>query len=331
MVDRKVRWGVISTANIARVAVIPAIQASRNGEIVGVASRDKQKAREFADKLNIPASYGTYEELVSAEDIEAVYIPLPNSMHREYAIKAAQEHKHILCEKPLAMNAAECIEMQDAARRNGVKLMEAFMYRFHPQLKQVIEFIQGGAIGTMQFIHAVFTFNVTNPVNIRLQPQLGGGALMDVGCYCVNSSRTLAGQEPVEVQAFGKWGSTGVDEQMAGSLRFANGLLAQFDCGLKMQRRESYQIVGTEGMLDIPVAFLPGTQDTIIRHRRGREETVHSIPGDDEYRLMVEHFADSILHDLPPRYLPAEAAANMRVMEALYRSAGNSGRPERVA
>ncbi len=331
MANRKIRWGVLSTANIGRAAVIPAIQHSYNGELVAIASRDAQKARDFAAKLNIPSSYDSYEALLAADDIDAVYIPLPNSLHHEWTLKAAAAGKHILCEKPLALNAAECDAMAEAARLHGVKLMEAFMYRFHPQTQKVVELIGSGAIGEVRLIHAAFTFRVTNPSNIRLQAQLGGGSLMDVGCYCVNLSRTLAAQEPIEVQAYANWSASGVDEQMVGNLRFANGLLAPFDCALSLSRREFYQVVGTEGALDVPVAFLPGANDTLIRQRIGRDEVVHTIAGVDEYRLMVEHFAECVLRDQPPRYPPAEAAANMRVIEALYRSARNGGRPERIA
>ena len=331
MVERKIRWGVLSTANIGRGAVIPAIQQASNSELLAVASRDPQKAQDFAARLKIPKAYGGYDALFADGDIDAVYIPLPNSLHREWTIKAAEAGKHILCEKPLALNATECVEMADAAQQHRVKLMEAFMYRFHPQTKRVFELVRGGVLGEVRLIHSAFTFRVTNPQNIRLQASLGGGSLMDVGCYCVNVSRTLAGQEPIEVQAYANWGASGVDEQIAATLRFAGGLLAQFDCALSLSRREYYQVVGTEGALDVPLAFLPGTHDTVIRERHGRDETVHTISGVDEYRLMVEHFANCVLQDEPPRYPPAEAAANMQVIEALYRSARNEGRPELLA
>jgi xylose dehydrogenase (NAD/NADP) len=311
--------------------VLPAIQQSNNGELVAVASRDKQKARDFATKLAIPMSYGSYDALLSANDIDAVYIPLPNSLHREWTIKAAEAKKHVLCEKPLAMNSAECAEMDSAAHRNGVKLMEAFMYRFHPQTQKVLELVQTAAIGDLRLIHSAFTFRVTNPANIRLQPELGGGSLMDVGCYCVNISRTIAGQEPIEVQAYANWGSTGVDDQMIGNLRFGNGLLAQFDCALTLSRREFYQLVGTDGTIDVPVAFLPGEDKTTIGLQQGRNERSLEISGVDEYRLMVEHFASCVLKDAPLRYPPAEAAANMRTIEALYRSARHQGKPENLA
>jgi len=331
MTANKLRFGVIGTANIGRFEVIPAIQCSNNSKVVAVASRDKQKAFDFAAAFGIPRSYGSYEALLDDPGVDALYIPLPNSLHREWAIKGAEAGKHILCEKPLALNAAECAEMADAAERNGVKLMEAFMYRFHPRTEKVIELIQSGAIGDLRLIHAAFTFRVSNPADIRLQPALGGGSLMDVGSYCVNLSRTLTGAEPVEVQAYARWGETGIDEQMVGTLRFANDLFAQFDGAFTAERRECYQAVGSKGYLDVPKAFLPGTADTEIYQREGRRcEVLYTIPGANEYQLMVEHFADCVRNDRPLRYPPLEAAANMRVIEALYHSARNGGRPESI-
>jgi predicted dehydrogenase len=205
MAKTELTWGVISTSNIGRAAVNPAIQASSNGELLAVASRNEETAREFATKAGLPDYYGSYEALLDDERIDAVYIPLPNSLHREWTVKAAEKGKHILCEKPLALNAAQCDEMQRAAEANGVRLMEAFMYRFHPQTEKVVEMVRKGVVGDLRFIRSAFTFRLTNPDNIRLNPELGGGALMDVGCYCVNVSRTVAGQEPMEVQALVTW------------------------------------------------------------------------------------------------------------------------------
>lgn len=324
---KKIRWGVLSTANIGRAAVIPAIQASNNGAMVAVASRSGPKAQEFANKLNIPQAFDSYEALLAAKDIEAVYIPLPNSLHMEWTIKAAEAGKHILCEKPLALDAEECDRMEAAARANGVKLMEAFMYRFHPRTEQVLRMVGAGELGDLRLIHAAFTFRLTRPDNIRLQPELGGGALMDVGCYCVNICRTVAGVEPLEVQAFANWSPGGVDEQLVGTLRFTNGLIAQFDCALSLERREEITLAGTHAFLHVPAAFLPGTESAPIRVVHGRQgETVQTIPGTDEYQRMVEHFGECILTDQPVRYPAAEAAANMRVIQALYRSAREQGR-----
>lgn len=331
MTDGKLQWGVIGTANIGRVAVLPAIQHSVNGDLLAVASRDAAKAESFAAKVGIPRTYGSYEALLAADDIDAVYIPLPNSLHHEWVIKAAQAGKHILCEKPLALNAAECLEMDAAAQEHGVVLMEAFMYRFHPQTEKVLELLEKGVVGQPRLISSAFAFRLSNPDNIRFRPDLGGGSLMDVGCYCVNANRTLAGAEPVEVQAFANWNPTGVDNEMVGSLRFEDGLLAQFSCALTLERREFYQVVGPEGCIEAPSAFIPGTEDTTILEHHGRQGSVaHRISGVDEYQVMVEHFAQCVLEGKAVRYPPTEAAANMRVINALQRSARNEGRPERV-
>lgn len=333
MINRNLRWGVLGTANIGRAAVIPAIQRSRNGTLVAIASRDQRRADEFVAtaKINLDRTYGSYEALLAEEDIDAIYIPLPNSLHKGWTIKAAQAGKHILCEKPLALNVEECAQMEEAAVANGVKLMEAFMYRFHPQTSKVIELLQSGAIGEVSLIRATFSFLVKDPENIRCHRELGGGSLMDVGSYCVNVCRTLMGEEPIEVQAFARWGDTGVDEQLVGSLRFVGDRFAQFDSALTLERWECYQVVGTEGHLDVPMAFLPGRGDTTIYEYHGRSEPIsHTISGVDEYQLMVEHFADCILDDQPCRYSPSEAGSNMRVIQALYRSARNSGRPEAI-
>ena len=327
-VTRRVRWGVMSTANIGRRAVNPAIQASRNGELAAIASREGERAREVASELGIPRAHDGYEALLEDDGVDAVYIPLPNSLHREWTIRAADAGKHILCEKPLAPTEPECRDMEAAAETHGVTLMEAFMYRFHPRTEELIEMVRRGAVGDVRMIRSAFTFRLTTPGNIRLDPELGGGALMDVGCYCVNVSRTLAGREPVEVQAMARWAPSGVDELLAGTLRFEGGLFAQFDCALTLERRETCEVAGTEGFLTVPRAYLPGTDEASILETWGREpEVAHAVPGVDQYRLMVEHFADCVLEGRPPRYPADEAARNMRVIEALYRSARDGGKP----
>jgi xylose dehydrogenase (NAD/NADP) len=331
MDERRIRWGVISTANIGRAAVNPAIQASSNGELVAVASRTGARATAFAAEHGFSRAYGSYEALLDDETIDAVYIPLPNGLHREWTIRAAEAGKHVLCEKPLALDAAECEEMQAAADGAGVKLMEAFMYRFHPRTERVVEMLRSGAIGEPRVVRSAFTFRLRSPDNIRLDPELGGGALMDVGCYCVNVSRTLAGEEPESAQASAHWTERGVDELLVGVLRFPGGLVAHFDCALTLERAEAYEVGGTDASLRVESAFLPGTDDVEILESRGREGvTSHGVEGVDEYRLMVEHFADCVLDDREPRYPASEAAANMRVIEALYASARGGGKPVEV-
>jgi len=331
MPQGKLRWGILSTAHIGRAAVIPAIRASRNGEVRAVASRDRERARAFASETGIPQAYGSYQELLEAGDVDAIYIALPNSLHCEWTVKAAAAGKHVLCEKPLGATSGECDEMDRAARENGVILMEAFMYRFHPRTERVSKLVRDGAIGPLRAIQSAFTFRLRRGDDIRLQKELAGGALMDVGCYCVNLSRTLAGSEPVEAQAFALWAESGVDAQLAGTLRFQSGLLSQFDCALTLERREWYQASGPEGSLSVASAFLPGEGETRIEEHHGRAgRSTHTLPGADEYRLMVEHFADSVLEGREVRYPASEAAANLRAIEALYRSARNGGRPEPV-
>lgn len=324
--SKPLRWGVLSTANIGRVAVNPAIQSSANGVLVAVASRGADRARDFAEATGIPRWHGTYEGLIEDPEVDAVYVPLPNSLHREWAIRAAQAGKHVLCEKPLALTETECREMEDAATQAGVLLMEAFMYRFHPRTQRVVELTRQGYLGAFRNLRSTFTFRLTRPGNIRMDPELGGGALMDVGCYCVNVARTVAGAEPVEVHARANWADTGVDAEMTGLLRFADGAMAHFDCALTQERCEAYEVQGEDGYLRVPRAFLPGTADAVMEEVRGRgARTDHVVPGADEYRLMVEHFADCALTGAPLRYPASEAALNMRTIEALYRSARTGG------
>ena len=325
-----VRWGILSTANIGRKAVAPAIQNSSNGELVAVASRDEEKAQSYANEFNMAKSYGSYETLLGDADIDAVYIPLPNSMHKEWTVKAALAGKHILCEKPLGLTAQECLEMDEAARTNGVKLMEAFMYRFHPRTEAAIKLVRNGSLGAVRFIRSSFSFKLSNPENIRLDPELGGGSLMDVGCYCINVSRTLVEEEPLEAQAFVTWGESGVDEEMVATLRFPGNIFAQFNCALTLPRQEYYEVVGEAGRFKVPAAFLPGADDVEIV-ASGLEPETRIFSGVDEYQLMVEHFANCILTDRQPRYRAEEAAANMRVTEALYSSVQHQGRLEPLA
>jgi len=325
------RWGVLSTANIGRAAVSPAIRASSNGTLVAVASRDDARARAFAEEHGIPRHYGSYEALLEDTEIDAVYVPLPNSLHLEWTVKAAVAGKHVLCEKPLALDEAQCRAMEAAADEAGVRLMEAFMYRFHPRTRRVIDRIAAGDVGTVRMIRSSFTFRLTRSDNIRWIPELGGGALMDVGCYCVSVSRTVAGSEPVEAQATATWTERGVDSELVGILRFADGIVAHFDCALTMERNERYEVAGTEGVIEVPSSFLPGADDVPLRLHRGRAgSTTETVGGADEYRRMVEHFADCVIHDRPFDYPADEAARNMRVIGALYRSARAGGVPVAV-
>jgi xylose dehydrogenase (NAD/NADP) len=328
MSSQNITWGVLGTANIGRVAVIPAIQAAGRSTLLGVASRTPERAGSFADEVGIPRSYGSYAELLADDDISAVYIPLPNALHREWAINAARAGKHVLCEKPLAMDAAQCLEMDQAGKAAGVKMMEAFMYRFHPRTERVIEMVQSGSLGAVSTVESSFTFRLRHAENIRFSHALGGGALMDVGCYCVNVSRTMVGEEPSSVSAVAVPAPSGVEGRLTGFMSFPSGTTAHFDCSLLDERRERYLVAGEDGYVEVENAFLPGETDCDICEVRGRNNrTVHTVSGVNEYQLMVEHFTDCILNDSEPRYGVQEAAANMRAITALLASARSGGEP----
>ena len=325
---KQLRWGVLGVAGIALKAVIPAIQRSANGRLLAIASRTRERAAESAGRLGIPRAYGSYEAMLADPEVEAVYIPLPNSMHREWTLRCAEAGKHVLCEKPLALTAANAEEMIAACRRHGVVLMEAFMYRFHPRTLRVAELAAQGALGEIRLVRASFTFRVRSPDNIRLNPDLGGGSLYDVGCYGVNVSRMLLG-EPTTAFAFGRIGAGGVDEVLGAVLRFEGDRVAVVDCGLTLSRREEVEVVGDGGRLVVPTAFLPGVADAELHMFVDQERKVLTVPGVDQYQVMVEQFAEVARGDAPLLLPPEDAVANLRAIEALLRSL-RSARAEEV-
>jgi len=318
---RTVTWGVLGLAYIGRVAVIPALQRARNARLVAIASRTPARAGEEARRLGIPRAYGSYDALLEDADVDAVYIPLPNTLHREWTLRCAAAGKHVLCEKPLAISAADGEAMIAGCRRHGVALMEAFMYRFHPRTERVLQIVAAGGLGEIRFVRASFTYPARDPrTSIRFNPDLGGGALYDVGCYAVNLCRAVLG-EPTDVVASGAIGPTGVDEVAAGVLRFDDRRVAVVDCGLMLPRRQEYEIVGSTGHLTVPApdAFLPGQADATIHLVRGAERQVETVPGVDQYQRMVEHFGD-VLSGTRLALPPEDAVGNARTLEALHRS-----------
>ncbi len=314
----KIRWGILSTANIGR-RVIPAIQASRNGEVTAVGSRTLERAQIFAAEQNIPTAYGSYEELIADDHIDAIYIPLPNRLHAEWSIKCAQAGKPVLCEKPFASDAREAQTIVDAFRNEDLLLAEAFMYRFHPQHAKVKEIIATGGIGRLHIINSSFTFPISDEGNIRLSKELAGGGLMDVGCYCVNLMRFMTGEEPEAVTAAAIIGATtGVDEVLAATLQFPSGVIGHFDCGLRSHRQHAYTLKGAEGMIVVPTSFVPDkAADTRVQHWQGDTYTEHIISAADHYQLMVEDFADALLNQREPRFAPLDAVRNMEVTDRI--------------
>jgi predicted dehydrogenase len=320
------RWGVLGAANIARKQVIPAIQASNNGRVVGIASRDKGRAEQLAQEASIGQVFDDYAALLASDEIDAVYIPLPNSEHRQWTIAAAEAGKHILCEKPLALTAAEAEEMVAAAERRGVQLSEAFMYRHHPLVHTVLEMLHQGVIGELRLVRSTFTFSLADDANIRLSAPLGGGALMDVGCYGVNVARLMTGAEPVAVSAMAEYGPSGVDESFVGVLHFAPegrpAVLAEVDVSVRAAGGTSSELIGSQGKIVVRQGFKPDAAEEgeIQLHQQGDVSRIFSDPV-DQYRLMVEDFGKAVLLGRPLAYPAQDAVANMRVLDLLRAAA----------
>lgn len=319
----KIRWGILSTAGIGRKRVVPAFKLATNGVVGAVASRDLARAQAFATELGIPTACGSYEELIQDPNIDAIYNPLPNSEHAKWSILCAEAGKPVLCEKPLASDAAEAQTMVDAFVSRGVPFAEGFMYRFHPQAQKVKALVEGGAIGTLNTLNATFSFTVRDEANIRLSKTLAGGSLMDVGCYCVNVIRLMTGEEPSAVKALAQWGAaSGVDERLVGLLQFPSGTLAHFDCGLRQHTTHSYELRGTGGRILVESGFtVQPTEAPVIRLWQGDSYQEITIPAVNHYTLMAEDFADALLNKRPPRFPAQDGVENMRVIDRLLADA----------
>ncbi len=332
------RWGILGTGNIAR-QFAAAVASARKGRVVAVGSRSEESARIFAQEFGVGQAHGSYEALLRDDQVDAVYNALPNSLHRRWTIDALSAGKHVLCEKPLAMDVKEAREMFAAAKANDRVLMEAFMYRCHPMTTQVIERVSSGAIGELRIIRTSFCFRTrTTENNVRFVPALGGGALMDVGCYCINFARLFAGQGPTAAMATAKMHSSGVDETTAGSLTFSNGIVASFVCSFAAQADNTAYLCGSEGYIEIPIPWKPGR---IARYivRRGippkmdRAAMAPPIaglaPGDftveaggELYALEADEFASVIFDRQVPPITSEDSLGNMTVLDDLRKQIG---------
>jgi D-xylose 1-dehydrogenase (NADP+, D-xylono-1,5-lactone-forming) len=312
-----VRWGILSTAHINRL-VIPPAQASPKTDLVAVASRRREKAEAYAREWGIPRAHGGYEALLENPEVEAVYISLPNGPHVEWSLKALAAGKHVLVEKPLARRVGPVEEAFDLAEREGLVLMEAFMYRHNPQAARLKGLVEGGAIGNLQAIRAGFSFSARDPEDVRLSAELEGGALMDVGCYCINSSRFLAG-EPDRVYGEQVVGPSGVDVRFHGTLHFRSGVVAQFDCGLVMPVRDELEAIGDAASLFLDDPW-HCRRPVIELRRNGEVERIELEPA-DSYLLELENLSDAVRGVGEPLLGRADAVGQARVIEALYRAA----------
>ncbi len=329
------RFGVLGAANIATKRFVPAVRDSRNAEIVAIASRDGARAREVATRFAIPRSYDSYEALLADPEIDAIYNPLPNALHAEWTLAAARAGKAILCEKPLATSPDEARRVVDGCRDAGVLVMEAFMYRFHPQHARVRDLVPG-TIGEVRAMRAAFSFSLEpfDANNVRLNAALGGGALADVGCYPIDAARTIFGEEPLWAAAFADVDPRfGVDVTVAGMLGFGGNRVATIDCGFRAAGRGWYHVSGSAGSVFVLNAFTPQPDegDVTIVVDDGRERRFERVPAVDQYRLEAEAFADAVLHATPLATPAEDAVANARVIAALRRSAAHDGRRESIA
>jgi xylose dehydrogenase (NAD/NADP) len=320
-----VKWGIISTADINR-KVIPGAHASPKVDLVGVASRDQQRAAEYAKEWDIPRAYGSYEALLADPEIEAVYISLPNNMHCEWSIKSVEAGKHVLCEKPMSRNTRQVEEAFDAADNAGCLLSEAFMYRHNPQTKRVQQLIADGAIGELRVVRSVFSYSLYDHDNIRLRTEVEGGALMDVGCYTVSGSRLVAG-EPERVFGEAWYGPSGTDWVFSGTLRFPGNVIGLFQCGTALPEQDELEVIGSEGSLFLDDPWHCNVPVIEVRREDGVERI--EIEKEDSYRLELENLSAAIRGEGELLLGREDAVGQARALEALHESA-TSGVPVKI-
>lgn len=319
-----INWGFLSTARINQ-ALIPPINLSPRNRLLGVASRDQVKAHDYAKTNHIPRYYDNYVSLLNDPEVDVVYISLPNHLHSEWTIKAANAGKHVLCEKPLAQNIAEIDAIIDASKKNNVVVSEAFMYRHHPQTKKVLELIENGVIGDLLYIRGSFSFFLDKINDFRLSSETGGGSIWDIGCYPINYARTIAKSNVKEVFGWQNKGSEDVDLLFCGQIKFSNGVIAQFDSSFRSPLKSKIEICGTEGYIDIPDPYKPYYNSKIILNRDDYSK-VFNIAGEMLYLGEIEDFADAILIEKPPLISLYDSRENTRTINALITSS-NKGHP----
>jgi predicted dehydrogenase len=319
---QKVRWGIISTAKIGVEKVIPAMQQGQYSEVVAIASRSSGKAEEAAQKLDIETAVGSYQQLLELPDVDAIYNPLPNHLHVDWSIKALKAGKHVLCEKPLGLNHADASRLKEAADKYAdLKVMEAFMYRHHPRWQKVKELVDNGDLGDLQTVHASFSYFNDDPGDIRNKPDIGGGSLMDIGCYCISIPRFIFGSEPEAVS--GKMEidpELGIDRLTSGMLQFADGT-ATFTSGTQMAPHQKVTIWGTKGKIEVPMPFnAPADRPTKLFLTQGSKTEEIRFESCNQYTAQGDRLSKAILKDAPVPTPLEDALANMTVVDAIVES-----------
>jgi predicted dehydrogenase len=326
----KLQWGVLSTANIGIKRVIPAIMAGRRGVVAAIASRDGARARVIASRFGIARSYDSYQALLEDPDIEAIYNPLPNHLHVEWTVRALAAGKHVLCEKPIGINAAEAQALIAARDRSGLRVIEAFMVRHHPQWHRVRALVQEGRIGTVRAIQSAFVFSVLDPKNVRNRADIGGGALYDVGCYPIVTARYVFGAEPDRAIALvDRDPELGVDRVTSGLLAFPGGGQLAFSSSLQLAPYQRVVILGTEGRIELAVPFTPQKEHACRiaidsgKSLDGSSAQVEDFAAVDQFSLQCDLAAAVFRNEMTQEFPIEDAIANMRVIDALYRSAAS--------
>jgi xylose dehydrogenase (NAD/NADP) len=317
---KKLRWGILGVAKINE-RLLPAFAKANNAELVGIASRSAQKAHDAAKAAGIPKAFGSYESLLDDPEIDAVYNPLPNTLHDEWTRKAAERGKHVLCEKPLTPTAREAEALVAFCHAKKVKLMDGFMWPHHPRTAQMRALLDSGKLGRVERVTGAFTFRLAmDASNIRLQAPTAGGSLLDVGCYPVYGIRWAFGEEPVRVWAAARY-QFGVDVAMSAHLWFADGRMANFDCGFVHPYRAWFEIVGEKGTLTVPDMWLPRQATYTVQYNESMSTEEFVVPGHDQIQCMLEDFGRYVLDDKPVWPAPEEAIKSAKVMDALLKSA----------
>jgi predicted dehydrogenase len=333
--SERLKWGIMGTGNIARQFAEGVNKTAGRSVLAAVGSRTAEAAGAFADKHQIPASHATYDALVADADVQAVYISMPNSLHHEWTIKALRAGKHVLCEKPFALTCSQAVEMFDAAKKANRVLVEAFMYRSHPLTHAVIDSVRAGEIGNVRLIRSSFCYK-TGRVdgNVRFDRALGGGGLMDVGCYCINFTRLIAREEPNEIHASAHFHERGIDDVLTATLKFPSGIVASFTCGMTVHGDNTAYICGDEGYIEIPVPWKPPPKQaayTVARSTPPRMDVdagatprppreTRLVDADSElYAIEADDFATAVLDGKPPALNEADTLGNMAVLDEIRR------------
>lgn len=317
-----VRWGILSTANINR-KVIPAINASKRGKLIAVASRDRDKSENYASTWNIPISYGSYEALIESKKVDAIYISLPNHLHAEWSIRAMRAGKHVLCEKPITISMQELDHMIMVSKETGCILTEAFMYRHHPQTKIAMSYIKEGKLGEIFAIHSIFNFRLNRINDVRRKPEYGGGSLWDVGVYPVSFANMAFNGSPKWVQGYQTLGESGTDEIFTGSLFYSNGGYAQISSSFQSPFYTYAAVIGTEGIITFtrPFTDVDSPERKLLFHpQKGTQQEI-SIPDEYLYAGEIEDMHNAILNSQPPFLSLEDSKRNIKTILSLYTSA----------